>query len=62
MISMVLEELELPGEYSDDDDDDDKDDEMILAEAWSSQLSFGSNHCAGASKPAVVPSQNTATG
>jgi hypothetical protein len=58
---MVLEELELPGEYSDDDDDDDKDDEMILAEAWSSQLSFGSNQGAGASKPTVVPSQNTAT-
>jgi hypothetical protein len=61
MISMVLEELELPGEYSDDDDDD-KDDELILADAWSTQLSFGSNNnFAGIANPSVVPSQDTAT-
>jgi hypothetical protein len=62
MISMVLEELELPGEYSDvDDDDDDKDDDLILADAWSTQLSFGSNKVAGITKPTGVASEGTAT-
>jgi hypothetical protein len=63
MISMVLEELELPGEYSDDeDDDDDKDDGLILADAWSTQLSFGPNNkFAGIANSTAVPSQDTAT-